>query len=215
MKLILTRHGETHENRTRKVQGHTFGTLNAFGKAQAKKLARRLANEKIDVIYVSDLERARHTADEIIKHHSFVPVFYTQELRERCMGSWEGESWDDMGVDLQNIDTAMFPEDAENDFALYARGKNFLNKLLRRHMGESVLVIAHGAINGMMLNAIRGVDPSELRHMEIMKNAAVSIFEFIDNKNHVVHVHNCTQHLEKKTRKTVKIVTITNKEKLF
>ncbi|MBR9702939.1 histidine phosphatase family protein, partial [Candidatus Woesearchaeota archaeon] len=33
VKLILTRHGETHENRSRTVQGQTFGELNAFGKA--------------------------------------------------------------------------------------------------------------------------------------------------------------------------------------
>lgn len=196
MKLILTRHGETHENRSRTVQGQKFGTLNVFGKAQAKKLARRLAQEKIDVIYVSDLERTRETAEEIIVHHHLVPIYYTPELRERSMGSWEGLQWAEVGVDLEKIDTRMFPEDAENDLALFARGKNFLNKLLSKHMGETVLVVAHGAINGMILNAIRGANPAELMHMEVMHNAAVSIFEFDEDLNHIIHVHNCTKHLE-------------------
>jgi len=38
MKLIIVRHGETHENVKKIIQGWTVGTLNEKGKEQAKKL---------------------------------------------------------------------------------------------------------------------------------------------------------------------------------
>ena len=48
MKLILVRHGETEANVARIMQGCSPGVLSKLGKEQAKKLADRLKNEKID-----------------------------------------------------------------------------------------------------------------------------------------------------------------------
>jgi probable phosphoglycerate mutase len=42
MKLILTRHGETEENKAGIIQGQGIGRLSDEGKNQAKKIALRL-----------------------------------------------------------------------------------------------------------------------------------------------------------------------------
>jgi len=74
MKLIITRHGETEENKNRIIQGHIDGTLSQLGLEQAKKLAERLKDEKIDLIFSSDLGRALNTAKEVAKFHKDIPL---------------------------------------------------------------------------------------------------------------------------------------------
>ena len=90
MILIITRHGETIENKQGIMQGHLPGTLSEHGIEQAKKLAERLKEEKIDFIYSSDLARAADTAKEIAKFHPNISINFTKELRERNLGELQG-----------------------------------------------------------------------------------------------------------------------------
>ena len=46
MNLIITRHGETKENKLGIIQGHLPGKLSRKGIKQVKKVALRLKNEK-------------------------------------------------------------------------------------------------------------------------------------------------------------------------
>jgi len=65
MKLIITRHGKTKGNEKKLLQGSMDIGLSDEGKNQVKKLAKRLKNHKIELIFVSPLKRARQTAEEI------------------------------------------------------------------------------------------------------------------------------------------------------
>ena len=60
--LIVIRHGETDWNRQHRFQGQIDVPLNAVGLAQADRLGKRLADEPIDVLVCSDLQRACRTA---------------------------------------------------------------------------------------------------------------------------------------------------------
>jgi probable phosphoglycerate mutase len=60
--LIVIRHGETDWNRQQRFQGQIDVPLNATGRAQAERLARRLSTESFDVVVASDLQRAHATA---------------------------------------------------------------------------------------------------------------------------------------------------------
>ena len=55
-RLYLIRHGETEWNRLEKTQGCTDINLSENGYIQAGKLARRLLNEGIELVYSSDLK---------------------------------------------------------------------------------------------------------------------------------------------------------------
>ena len=59
IELILSRHGETEENKLHIMQGQLPGHLSELGKQQAKALAETLDKEELDVIVCSDL--ARHS----------------------------------------------------------------------------------------------------------------------------------------------------------
>ncbi len=90
MKIILVRHGETHWNKQRRVQGGDSDIeLNDTGLEQARKLATFLRNEPITAIFSSPLQRAIVTAELIASHHQ-LPVELDQELRELQVGELEG-----------------------------------------------------------------------------------------------------------------------------
>ena len=63
--LVLIRHGETDMNRELRFLGHVIVSLNATGHAQARRLGQRMAGEKADAVYVSDLLRSCQTADPV------------------------------------------------------------------------------------------------------------------------------------------------------
>ena len=60
--LLFIRHGETDWNRQQRFQGQIDVPLNATGVQQAARLAQRLAAEKHDRLFSSDLQRALQTA---------------------------------------------------------------------------------------------------------------------------------------------------------
>ena len=62
IELILSRHGETEENKLHIMQGQLPGHLSELGKQQAKALAETLDKEELDVIVCSDLARSYDTA---------------------------------------------------------------------------------------------------------------------------------------------------------
>ena len=68
--LILVRHGETEWNAQRRNQGQSDVPLSEFGRRQAQRVAERLAGQKIDAVYASDLKRAWETAQFIAEKSS-------------------------------------------------------------------------------------------------------------------------------------------------
>src|ERR1051326_3352209 len=88
-RLFVVRHGVTAWNAEGRWQGHTDVSLTDEGIAQAHGVARRLAKERVDAVWSSDLSRARMTAEIIAEHHR-LPVATTPALREQRLGDWEG-----------------------------------------------------------------------------------------------------------------------------
>ncbi len=73
MEIILIRHAEPD---------YPNNTLTEKGFREADILGKYLKNEKFKAMYVSTLERARYTADGILKYNSGYPVTYLDSLRE-------------------------------------------------------------------------------------------------------------------------------------
>jgi broad specificity phosphatase PhoE len=146
--LLLARHGETDWNREGRWQGHSNTSLNELGREQARALAEELTDE-IDVVYSSDLARARETA-EIVAGRLGLEVRFDPRLRERGFGSWEGltraeiEERDGETLERWRAGRGHGAHDAEPFEAFADRMHGFLEDVLQRHPGELVLVIAHG-----------------------------------------------------------------------
>lgn len=143
--LYLVRHGETLWNRERRIQGHRDVPLSPLGKWQAEVLARRLATVPFAAVYSSDLARARETAEAVGRAvgKAVIPL---RQLRERCLGEWEGKTLAEIGL-LEGIpleDPRLESIGAETFAALQRRAATVLTAIAERHEGETVLVVSHG-----------------------------------------------------------------------
>lgn len=195
MKLILTRHGETLENIDGIIQGHLPGKLSVKGIDQAKQLALRLKNEKLTIIYSSDLERAACTAREIAKFHPDIPVEFVQDLRERFLGAWQGENMKLLGFSGNTGILEHAPADGETMEELYSRADNFINLLLSKHQKDTILCVGHDGICKAMVGVFTGKTPAEIKTIENLHNTAVSVFEIDDANTCRIEVFNCVKHL--------------------
>jgi uncharacterized phosphatase len=94
-RVYFVRHGLTDWNLEHRVQGRIDIPLNLAGEEQARNLARRLSDLKVDRIVSSPLKRAARTA-EILSESFRVPISYNENLRERDFGDAEGMLRSDM-----------------------------------------------------------------------------------------------------------------------
>src|SRR5688572_2354328 len=90
--LYLARHGETADNAAQIFQGQGGRGLNDRGRAQARRLAGRLAGLGLHAIVSSDLERAVETAT-IVGSSCGLDLEHEQGLREVNVGTWTGKSY--------------------------------------------------------------------------------------------------------------------------
>ncbi len=192
MKLFITRHGETQENKAGILQGHMPGRLSAEGIEQAKALGKRLKNEHFDFIYASDLARAVDTAKEITCYHQNTPFFLTEELRERDLGEFQGKNKHDLQV-TSVLDVE--PEHGESKVEFFARARNFLNSIQQKHDSDIVLLICHGGISAAIIANIFGKNYTEMLKMEKLGNTSLSIFDLHKDGSYKLLSYNSTDHL--------------------
>ena len=101
-RLLLVRHGISEFNNTRRFAGYSDVEMTAAGYRQVERLRDRLKDEKIDLVYSSDLRRALVTA-EIILAGRKVDIVACPELREVNYGACEGLTFDEISRDLSLI----------------------------------------------------------------------------------------------------------------
>lgn len=187
MKLILTRHGETEENKLGILQGQLPGMLSEKGIKQAKSLALRLKGTKIDCIYSSDLKRAVDTAKEIAVFHSKTPLRLVKSLREVDVGPFAGKKGG-------KIDWEKRPKGIESEENMQKRVARILKKAFKLFPKGTVLFVGHAGINKTLVRVILRLPHDE--KLDAQPNATVSIFEIRKDKKHKVHLINCPKHLD-------------------
>jgi len=195
MRLIITRHGETEENKKRIFQGHLPGKLSKLGIEQAKKLAFRLKDEKIDVIYSSDLARASDTAKEIAKYHKNVPIFFVKELREKDFGDFTGKGWDQISNFDELIDSDDGSNGVETKKSIRMRVRKLFDFVFGEYKKSNVLFVAHDGTNKILMKMIFKESNIPSENLKCQSNTAVNIFKIEEDKNHKIHVLNCIKHL--------------------
>lgn len=133
--LLFVRHGETDWNAQRRWQGHADVPLNDRGREQARELAESLVGERIDVIYTSDLSRARDTAEAVGARHG-IDVVVDPDLREIDVGPIEGMTADEAAA-FEGWQGESKESHAERVLAAVRR-------IARQHPEGRVLVVTHG-----------------------------------------------------------------------
>jgi probable phosphoglycerate mutase len=203
MRLIITRHGETEDNMNDTFAGQLPGKLTPLGVVQAEKVAVRLKNEKIDVIYSSDLKRASDTAIAIHRFHPSTEIILTEELRERHMGEYQGKSLNDLGLTRENFNWSKVPQPSggETLSSMLERASKFLHRILLKHSKETVLVVAHEGICKAIIASLIDGTVETFKKTCNLDNTSITIYNIQTDGKYSVETFNCMDHLEK-TQKT-------------
>lgn len=181
--LILIRHGETDWNRELRFQGQLDVPLNAVGHEQARRVAARLAGERVQRLVSSDLQRARQTA-EPVGAHPLQPVPLTPELdaalREQHFGIAEGLRVDDIQrqhaqawAQWVRFDADYAFEGGESTRQFHARVMDAMQALATRHARQTLVVVTHGGVLDMIYRTAKGLPLSGPRQSEI-PNAGIN-----------------------------------------
>lgn len=198
-KLILVRHGETDWNKNSRFQGNKNIALNRTGEKQADKLAQRLAQEEINIIYSSNLDRAYKTAQIIARKHK-LEVHQKEHLQEIDFGVWEGltykqiqkqypeqfEKWEKNPVKNN-------PQQGENLKDIETRVFTILESILAEHQEETILVVAHGGVNRVIISNLLGMPLNKCWRLN-QNNTAVNVINIYQSEISL-ETFNSTYHL--------------------
>jgi probable phosphoglycerate mutase len=183
--IILIRHGETAWNYERRLQGHLDIALNAQGERQAAALAAALADERIDLVISSDLQRARQTAQALADARG-MPLALDRALRERCYGGFEGLLYSEIAERFPAEFAAWQARDVDAELPAGAnRGETFRRFAARvtgamarwaaAHPGKSLALVAHGGVLECAYRAALGLPLETPRDFKV-HNASINRF---------------------------------------
>lgn len=187
-RLGIIRHGSTHWNTEGRAQGNSDIALNDEGILDAHKLAERLANEKWDVIYSSNLKRAVQTA-EIIAEKASLQTQWDPRLREVAGGLIEGtteaERVQRWGKKWWELDLGI-----ESNDLVRNRGLSIIEEIKEKHSNKNVLIVSHGAFIKQLLKEIIPFEDMK----EALKNTSITTV-VIKEKEWICEQYNCVSHL--------------------
>ncbi len=181
-RLLLVRHGETNLNSAKRFWGKTDVELGETGIRQAEHLRDRLATQKIDAIYASNLRRASVTAEIIASRHRLNVITCT-ELDEINFGEFEGLTFQEisrlypeMATQLANWSISPRFPGGESIDELSNRVGKFIPRLEKHTSEETILIVAHsGPLRLLVCNLLK----VELQHWQQFRIdlASLSIVE--------------------------------------
>jgi probable phosphoglycerate mutase len=170
MRILLARHGETAWNAEGRYQGQEDIPLSEVGEAQARLLGDRLKHVHIDRAVASPLQRALRTAELALGEDRVGKLITDAGLMEIAHGTWEGL----LAAEIRDRDPdrllawrhapheVLMPEGeslrhvADRAWPALERATEGLGP------HETLLVVAHDAVNRVLLCRVLGLPLSRL-----------------------------------------------------
>ena len=200
LKLILVRHGETHLNRERRIQGINDTPLSEHGRSQAEAAARLLARDLPFKLYASPIARARQTA-AIISKALGVQSTTISELREADAGELQGLTGAEMRERYpefvrrwdEDSGTARMPG-GDSLVQVQDRAWQALIRISEAHRGETVVAVSHNFVIHTIVCKVLDIP---LNHRRRLRQDLGAITRFdVDGSGWIVASLNETAHLE-------------------
>ena len=156
-RIHLIRHGEVEGHEMKRYNGQADVAVTPKGNAQLGMLQLRMQKLPITAIYTSDLARCVDGARMMAVGYGLQPVA-EKKLRELDAGKWERLAWDEIKKQypkewtarLKDVVNVPMPE-GESLLDLASRIRPVIKKIVKKHMGEEIIVVAHGGVNRVIL----------------------------------------------------------------
>lgn len=186
--LYIVRHGETDWNVKEIVQGQSDQpALTKEGKKQVQDLAKKFKNIYFDIIFSSDLSRAKETA-QIINLERKLVINTNKLLREKSLGRHEGKLLmvyrEENKEALEKIEhlndrdwwNFKVSEDEESNDEIIARFLTILREISVTYIGKTILVVTHGGVMRALLVHLGWANYKQLTGQSV-KNAGYIVLK--------------------------------------
>lgn len=202
MRLLLVRHGETPWNAEGRYQGQTDIPLSPVGEEQARKLGARLAGVSITRAVASPLARAQRTAQLALGEDRASMLATDAGLSEIAHGTWEGKLAHEIAAsDGERFaawrgapHTVLMPGGESLEHVIDRSWPALQNACAGLGSNETVLVVAHDAVNRVLLCRVLGIPFAKLwgfrqapTTLNLLEGADVDSLE-------VVRLNDCSHH---------------------
>jgi alpha-ribazole phosphatase/probable phosphoglycerate mutase len=154
--IVYETHSITTDNEDGIATGWLPGRLSDRGRAAARELGERRSNDGIDVIYVSDLERALETV-RIAFDGSAIPIKVDPRLRECDYGALNGMPRETLERERASHIAVPWPE-GESYQEVVGRTQSLLADIKREWDGQRVLLVGHSANRWALDHLLAGRD---------------------------------------------------------
>ncbi len=184
--MYLVRHASTASNLARppRLQGrHVDDPLSEAGRREARQAAEIFRGAAIAAVYASPLRRARETA-QIIAQQIAREVQTVSALVEIDVGAWEGRSWDEIMADEPDAYRQFSARPDEVPYRggeslrdVYQRAAPALEHLMRDHLGQAIIVVAHNIVNRTFLAPLVGLPLARAREVT-QDNCGINLIRY-------------------------------------
>jgi len=162
VKITLIRHGEVVPEYLQCYNGHLDIGLSSKGEKDAQTLATLFQNSSFDLVYCSDLKRARETLKPF---KQVSQAIYTKELREKSWGRHEGKSFDTIVAEdrIEYKDFLQWVKALDGEeYSLYIqRVEAFFLEYLAEKRVETVLVVTHAGVIRSLMSIVKKISLQE------------------------------------------------------
>lgn len=208
-RFIIIRHGQSEANLSNYFAGNIDTPLTDLGRKQGKCTAEFLENEKIDVVYSSDLSRAYETALFTAEKHG-LPVIKHKGLREIYAGLWEGNEYSVIrekyaeqynlwitNIGLTHCNGGESVEEVGN------RVYTAIKEIAEANLGKNVCVGCHALALRAFVAKILNIALKDI-HTKLpwVNNASVTYIDYEDGKFTLIE-YGMDKHLEESNLKVI------------
>ena len=204
MRVLLARHGETPWNAEGRYQGQIDIPLSPTGEGQARALGARLADVRIDRAIASPLTRARTTAEFALGDARKAQLGTDAGLLEIAHGEWEGLLASE--IRERDPERLLAWREAPESVQMPGAGGESLQDVLDRAWpaferaleglgdDQTLLLVAHDAVNRVLLCRVLGIPLSRLWSFR-QAPATLNLLEGPSaERMEVVRLNDCAHH---------------------
>lgn len=175
--LALVRHGESEWNALNLFTGWVDKILTEKGFLQARESAEKLKGIKWDLIFESDLERVKESAEVTIKTLGLkIPVIENEALRERSYGVFTKKNKDEIKQILGDEEFKKFRrgwdypiKEGESLRQVYERVVPYYLSQIEPRLkeGKNIIVFASGNSLRALCKYIKNISDEDIANFEI------------------------------------------------
>jgi len=198
--IYLVRHGQTAWNREEIFRGRTDVPLDETGLRQAELAGQYFKGMEIHGIYSSPLSRAWQTAQKVAQFHR-LKVESSEGIIDMSFGNWEGHAHQE----IRKIDNETYHQWVESPHLVRLPGGESLDdvrtralgtmeEVIRKHQGETLILVSHRVVCKVLICAILGLDNSHFWQIA-QDTTAINLIQY-KNGRYILSLMNETCHLK-------------------